>query len=190
MEAEEVRGRRQHPLGGGEVLQRADDVHVGVRNHERPTESAVHHAGGLGVTEGEVGAQRPFEQLHDPVVAAAGPEPEPGGVHVGRGLLGRRRGPAQQGEPGLGQAHRHLEAEAGRRQVRGPIHQGRRLGRVGGRSGLQGVAGGGDHVRLGGVRAQHGVDRALVQALAPGYRDLGVHGFPHQLVRERVAPGP
>ena len=71
--------------------------------YERPAEPAVHHPGGLGVTEGEVGAQRPFEQLHDPVIAAAGPEPEPGDVHVGGGLLGRRRGPAQQGEPCLGQ---------------------------------------------------------------------------------------
>ena len=149
MEAEEVGGRRQQPLGGGEVLQRADHVHVGVRNHERPAEPAVHHPGGLGVTEGEVGAQRPFEQLHDPVIAAAGPEPEPGDVHVGGGLLGRRRGPAQQGEPGLGQPYGHVEAEAGRRQVRRAVHQGRRFGRVGSRSGRQGVAGRGDHVRGG-----------------------------------------
>jgi len=172
------------------VLQRADHVHVGVRNHERPAEPAVHHPGGLGVTEGEVGAQCPFEQLHDPVIAAAGPEPEPGDVHVGGGLLGRRRGPAQQGEPGLGQPYGHVEAEAGRRQVRRAVHQGRRFGRVGSRSGRQGVAGRGDHVRGGVTGAQDRVDRPVVQALAKGHRDLGVHGLPHQLVRERIAPGP
>ena len=156
MEAEELQGRRQHPLGGGEVLQRADDVHVGLRDHERPTESAVHHAGGLGVTEGEVGAQRPLEQLDHAVVAAAGPEPQPGDLHVGPGLLGRGGGPAQQGEPGLGQAHGRLEAEAGRREVRGAVHEARRLGRVGGGPGLQGVAGSGDHVGVGGMGAQDG----------------------------------
>jgi hypothetical protein len=167
VEAEQVCGRRQHPLGGGEVLQRADDVHVRVRDDERPAEPTVHHRGSLPVTEGQERAQGPFQQLHDPVVAPAGPQPEASHVHVGCSLLRRRCGPAQETEPGLGQAHRDVEGEAVRRQVRGAIHERRRFDRVSGRARLQGVTGGGDHVSLRGMHPQHGVDGALVQPLAP-----------------------
>ena len=109
---------------------------------------------------------------------------------MGRGLLDRGGEPGQQGEAGLGEPYGHVEAEAGRGHARGPAHESGRSRGVGSGSGLDGMAGSCDDVRVGRVRAEHRVDSTLVQPMAPWQRDLGVHRLAEQVVLERIATRP
>lgn len=159
-------------------------------DHQGSADPAVDQAGRLGVAEGQIGAQGSFEEIDDPVVAAARPQAEARDLDVRRSLLGRRGEQGQQGQAGLGQTDGHLETEAGCGHLHGTVHERCRFLGVGGRTGLDSVAGSGDDVRAGRVRPQHRLDRTLVQPLAPRKRDLGVHRLPQQVVLEGVAAGP